>query len=156
MAYKYNEDLFADTTMTFGEHLEELRSSLFKAVVALVLGFVIGLFIGDWVVRRIQDPLVAALQTFYKDRSVLRLKNALAERKLTGQAIPPALRDPKNIDKLVVEDGLLPEEVYAFPGEIVSELRRLKVPAAESLKLPATAAGSVATRDDMLRFFLWR
>ena len=33
------DDLFKPTSMTFGEHLEELRSSLFKAVVALAIGF---------------------------------------------------------------------------------------------------------------------
>ena len=36
---KYNEDLFESTKMTFGEHLEELRRSLIKATLALVIGF---------------------------------------------------------------------------------------------------------------------
>ncbi len=31
MKNKYDEDLFAGTTMTFGEHLEELRGALFRA-----------------------------------------------------------------------------------------------------------------------------
>ena len=33
-----NEDLFQDTTMTFGEHLDELRRCLMKAVIGLVIG----------------------------------------------------------------------------------------------------------------------
>ena len=43
MHRKYNEDLFESTKMTFGEHLEELRRSLFKAVLALMIGFGIAL-----------------------------------------------------------------------------------------------------------------
>ena len=38
MPAKRDEDLFQDTTMTFGEHLEELRFSLFEAVLGLAIG----------------------------------------------------------------------------------------------------------------------
>ncbi len=47
MIRKHDEDLFKDTTMTFGEHLEELRGCLWKAVIGIVLGFLIGLLVAD-------------------------------------------------------------------------------------------------------------
>ena len=47
MAKHPDEDLFADTTMTFGEHLDELRVSLGKAVLGLLVGFIVGLFIAN-------------------------------------------------------------------------------------------------------------
>ena len=35
------KDLFDDTTMTFGEHLEALRYHLFRAIIGLVIGSVV-------------------------------------------------------------------------------------------------------------------
>ena len=47
MAKNPKEDLFADSTMTFGEHLEELRQCLFRAAIGLVVGVGFGLFLAD-------------------------------------------------------------------------------------------------------------
>ena len=65
MHRQYNEDLFETTKMTFGEHLEELRRSLIKATLALVIGFGIGLIFGGDLVRYVQTPLKAALKDYY-------------------------------------------------------------------------------------------
>ena len=56
----FDNDPFKHTSMTFGEHLDELRSALFKAGLALAIGFLIGLYFGEAVVRHIQDPMVDA------------------------------------------------------------------------------------------------
>ena len=45
MAKSRDDDLFKDSVMTFGEHLEELRSCLWKAVLGLVIGVIIGLYL---------------------------------------------------------------------------------------------------------------
>ena len=42
MAKHPNDDLFEATTMTFGQHLEELRAALFKALAGLVVGVLSG------------------------------------------------------------------------------------------------------------------
>ena len=47
MAKNPKEDLFAESTMTFGEHLEELRQCLFRAAIGLVVGVGFGLFYAD-------------------------------------------------------------------------------------------------------------
>src|SRR5262245_35440193 len=65
MPVKTDEDLFAETTMSFGEHLEELRVCLWRAVVGLMLGFFIGLAVGNWAVALIQEPLTNALEKYY-------------------------------------------------------------------------------------------
>ncbi len=62
------DDLFKESTMTFGEHLEELRACLFKSVIGLAVGFIIGLFIGRYVVQFIQQPLSKALNAYYQNR----------------------------------------------------------------------------------------
>ena len=43
MKREYDDDLFKDSTMTFGEHLEELRACLFRAAIGLAIGVLIGL-----------------------------------------------------------------------------------------------------------------
>ncbi len=51
--------------MTFGEHLEELRTSLVKAVLALVIGVLIGLLFANHLVAYVQTPLKNALEEYY-------------------------------------------------------------------------------------------
>ena len=63
---KPNDDLFADTTMSFGEHLEELRTYLIRALFGLFIGFIIGLFVSKWVVKELKEPLRKALENYYK------------------------------------------------------------------------------------------
>jgi sec-independent protein translocase protein TatC len=46
----------ADGSMTLIEHLRELRSRLFKAALALVIGFVVGYFLADVVFEIIKQP----------------------------------------------------------------------------------------------------
>ncbi len=70
MIRKYDEDLFADSTMTFGEHLEELRTCLIKALLGLLVGFGIGLYFGDAVVRIVKGPLEEGLRNHYSHGAV--------------------------------------------------------------------------------------
>lgn len=74
MAKRPNDDLFAGTTMTFGEHLEELRACLFKALIGLVIGVLAGMLIANHVVRWIQAPLSQAIERYYVETSVKRLE----------------------------------------------------------------------------------
>src|SRR5882757_8980336 len=62
---QHNEDLFEHTKMTFGEHLDELRAALFKAIFALVIGILIALTFAGKVVEYVQTPLKAALENYY-------------------------------------------------------------------------------------------
>jgi len=69
MATKKQDNLFADTTMTFGEHIEELRKSLMRALMWAVIGFFVGAYFAKYVVEGIQTPLKAALETYYLDKA---------------------------------------------------------------------------------------
>lgn len=60
-----DDDLFKESTMTFGEHLEELRSTLFRSLIGLTLAFIVGLCIGDKVVKFFETPIVDALRRYY-------------------------------------------------------------------------------------------
>ena len=57
-----NRDLFDDSTMTFGEHLEVLRVHVWKALVGLVIGVVAALFFGDKIIGVLRQPIDDALR----------------------------------------------------------------------------------------------
>jgi sec-independent protein translocase protein TatC len=57
-----SKDLFDDTTMTFGEHLEVLRVHLWKGIVGLVIGCTIAFFISRPIILAIQEPVTAAME----------------------------------------------------------------------------------------------
>jgi len=138
IARRPNDDLFADTTMTFGEHLEELRGSLFKAVLSLFAGFLIGLYVGDWIVRAIEYPLVSALEDYYAKNAFGSIKSKIEERRKSGEAIPQELDDDANIEKLIYTDRLLFEEVFISPKDLRKAMRE-----ADAGQTPA-AAGKTA------------
>ncbi|MBM3998349.1 MAG: twin-arginine translocase subunit TatC [Planctomycetes bacterium] len=74
------EDYFAHTTMTFGEHLEELRKVLFRAVIGLGIGFLIGLAVAKYVVRFIERPLERAMTEYYVRRDADAASDSLVAR----------------------------------------------------------------------------
>ena len=57
-----SKDLFDETTMTFGEHLEALRMHLFKAVIGLVIVMIGTLYWGNYLVDVIRTPIDRALK----------------------------------------------------------------------------------------------
>ncbi len=57
-----SKDLFDESTMTFGEHLEALRMHLFKAVIGLVVVSIGTLSCGNYLVGIIRTPIDRALK----------------------------------------------------------------------------------------------
>ena len=53
-------DVFAHTSMTLGEHLEELRIRLFKALGGLAVGIIVGLVFGNKIFGWLAQPLLLA------------------------------------------------------------------------------------------------
>ena len=56
-----SKDLFDDSTMSFGEHLEILRVHLWKAIIGMVICVIGTLYYGDHVIRIIRTPIDEAL-----------------------------------------------------------------------------------------------
>jgi len=120
MPRKRDEDLFRESTMTFGEHLEELRSCLFKALLWLIAGFLIGLTCASTVVGWIQIPLEKALEEHYKGFAVRRVEEQLQQLKAKGLPLPGS---PHQLAELVEAEDLLPEQVFLEPVELMQQLR---------------------------------
>ena len=99
MSQTYNEDLFDHTKMSFGDHLEELRVCLVKALIGLGIGFAIGLSIAGWVVTRIEGPLTEALDKFYQEKTELEL-----QERFGTAAVPATLLSFIEEKQLIFED----------------------------------------------------
>lgn len=59
-----SKDLFDESTMSFGQHLEALRIHLWKAIIGLVLAVVLCLFFGGHVVAFVRGPIDRALAKY--------------------------------------------------------------------------------------------
>ena len=92
--------------MTFGEHLEELRSCLFKALMGLLVGFVIGLYFADSVVLAIQVPLQKALIEFYKDKATEQVQARFGDQYAT------------ELTAIMNREDLIPDPVYLSAAAI--------------------------------------
>lgn len=64
MAKQTHEDLFEGTTMSFGEHLEELRVSLFRALAGVAIGCIVGFMLANRVVAFFQAPLKRTMEAY--------------------------------------------------------------------------------------------
>lgn len=116
---KYDEDLFKHSTMTFGEHLEELRTCLFKALIGLTLGFLFGLAIGKPVVLGLQKPLKDALETYYERQS---FDKWAADQESKGLVVDSATKKSKQIPGIDQQEHLVFDTAYFAPQKIFGEL----------------------------------
>ncbi len=118
---KYNdEDLFKGSTMTFGEHLEELRVCLFKAILGLVVGLLFGLAVGQPMVHLIERPLKNALGNYYQRQSLKNVQARLEELQEKGYRLPA---DPDELAEQVAAMGLQPRSLYINPLELAQILQ---------------------------------
>ncbi len=152
-ADNFDDDPFGHTTMTFGEHLEELRASLFKAVLALAVGFLFGLCVGNYVVRMIESPLESALQQFYKGQSLDRLREQLTVRADAGDEVAKRLLGPA-AEKLVNDEGMLCDQSFIVPQELFAELKSRYPEQLGGIELPQKE-DQAFTKKDLVPIYLW-
>jgi sec-independent protein translocase protein TatC len=150
---KYNEDLFESTKMTFGEHLEELRSALIKAVAALFIGVVIGIVFGRPLVNYIQTPLQQALQDHYIGVELRQHRSYLEQQAAQGKLAP------EQIDAAVEQykkESLFSEERYVDVWQLLESLAarfpHLKDAFPEK---PPADNGALVRREDLISLRLY-
>ena len=147
------DDLFRESTMTFGEHLGELRSCLLKSIYGLIGGFIIGLAAGGHVVSFIQRPLSHALTTYYQRESVERVQRELEKLKQSGRALPLT---PDEVKKRVEEEHMLADEVYVDPRQALQELKHAYPERFNGVPpLPPSPASAEGDKGKLIRLFLW-
>jgi len=106
-------------TMSFGEHIEELRVRLILALLGLFVGvivvFIPPLDIGSRVMRKMQEPAKVALEDFYREEY----------KKKTEQAEQEKAKSPK-LQAVIAAD--------AFVAELKKIAPTLELPEAETLE----------------------
>ena len=121
--------------MTFGEHLDELRWSLIKAIVALGIGFLIGLYppISAGLVDYVQQPLRASLKEHYRRSAEVEFRRVLEERRQAGQVVP---EDLDAAAALMAKEGLVPDERYVDVRALLAALEKAFPGIVEGAELP--------------------
>jgi sec-independent protein translocase protein TatC len=126
-----DQDLFAEeqsmATMSFGEHIEELRVRIILALLGLGIGVVVvflpPLEIATVVMKRMQDPAKKALKDFY-DQEYAR-KALQAE---TDKAVAPTLQAAIPADAFVTElKNLAPQLSLPTAGDLQGKTLNLPV-----------------------------
>lgn len=103
---KRDEDYFRDTTMTFGEHLDELRTCLIRALVGLAIGVLLGLLVGKHVVALISAPLENALGSYYQNGAIDNYKAWAQVQREQKLAVPYS---DKQMSDIVLRRGYIYE-----------------------------------------------
>ncbi len=158
MSKKHSRDLFDESTMTFGEHLEELRIRLWRAIVGLVLVTCVTMFYGDSVMAIVRKPIEDALKargqgTHIADEisqmfSVEKLKNWWNGIEAPAVEAPAKSEDstidPRTITITIKPDDLLTALHEADPNRFPAPPAK---PEATSSTAPANASMAANTND---------
>ena len=113
------DDLFEKSSMSFGEHLEELRKALGKALLWLAIGTMVGLFFANTVVNFISQPLRKKMDVFYVKQAAAKFKS------INSQAAPePLLAWMRN-------NSVMPELIFVNPDQLREVGEAGQPPAAE-------------------------
>jgi sec-independent protein translocase protein TatC len=119
---RVQDDLFESSTMTFGQHLEELRQCLFKAIFGLALGCAIGLipYISKPVVKFTTAPVESALTTYYQKQAEDRVSEQTAILREAGYDNED---DIERISGIVKNQHVSLEVVEVDPRQLLSQLQ---------------------------------
>jgi len=136
MSKTRDDEVFKDSVMTFGEHLNELRGALWRAILGLAVGVLLGFFVADAIVRFIQSPLEAALKRYYLDWYEDEL------HKINPNPTPEDLA-------LVTKREMVFERVYVDPRQLAEAIGKSQPDVVEQPR-PAESA-----RSDLKELLIW-
>ncbi|MFO1066424.1 MAG: twin-arginine translocase subunit TatC [Pirellulales bacterium] len=132
------DDLFEKSSMSFGEHLEELRRALIKSALWLALGTGLGLFAANTVVSFIKSPLEDELNKFYVEQAKFKY------RAINGV-------DPSTtLIEWMTSNSVMPERVFIDPKQVADALAQNSPtvdPKADAVKKPEPESKPAATDD---------
>jgi sec-independent protein translocase protein TatC len=117
------EDMFADTRMSFGDHLEELRTYLWRAVYGFGVAMILAIFVAYPVLRFIAAPVERQLDIFYQKRAERAIADAKAKQgEALGNAPTAFVRMAFVREQLqMVADKRPTADGNAFPRPIVGK-----------------------------------
>lgn len=121
MSQPVKEAELEHTKMSFGEHLEELRRALWKSILALIVGFLVGLCIGFPLVDYIQEPLRRTLRDYHMRRAETKQLAYLEQQRDAGVKVPENLSAAAHEQ---VVNGGVPHEYLVRTEELAASLEK--------------------------------
>jgi sec-independent protein translocase protein TatC len=115
-----NDDLFTETSMSFGEHLEELRLCFIRSIIAIAIGTCLGFAVGANVVEYIQIPVQRSLDAYQIKRTTQKIDADADIFQEQGY-------DPQAMKKVATDYHLILEERWMFPGTLEQILFQQKI-----------------------------
>ena len=114
-----DDDLFAETSMSFGEHLEELRLCFIRSLVSIAIGTLLGFAVGADVVRYIQFPVQRSLDAYHEQQNMRKIDAESEDLLKEGYS--------SEIKTKMKEYGFSRKEWWIFPGEFerIQNLQRM-------------------------------
>src|SRR5690348_11981791 len=98
MKTPFNEDdYFKGSTMSFGQHLDELRTSLIRALQGLGIAMLIGFYLAPMVVKFFKAPIERALVNYYREKALGELH------------VKHDQNSPVELENLISSSELVPE-----------------------------------------------
>ncbi len=140
-----DEQQLERTKMSFSEHLEELRTALFKSLAAWAVGTAFGLMLGWQVVDFVQVPLRDALDAYYRGQAEAAQLQRIEESDARDNHKP---EDPALAASKLADEGLVPEDLYVDPWEL-SQALGIEIPGGAKSQYPTS-------RDEMIKLRLYR
>jgi sec-independent protein translocase protein TatC len=126
IVYQYDEDFFADTRMSFGDHIEDLRRYLLRALYGFLVGLIFGFIVAFPLLKIIGQPVEAALQRYFDER-----RDALI-REVEADAVNHPLNQLKT-ENVKIRPLDLYEALRAISPALVKEV---PAPSADAPTLP--------------------
>jgi sec-independent protein translocase protein TatC len=121
-----NDDLFAETSMSFGDHLEELRLCFIRSIISIALGTLFGFVVGNYVIEYIQIPVNRSLDA-YREKQDNKKIDAEADV-LQEEGYNPLLTKA-----FMQKYGLSLEMLWIAPGGLEQALNQQKISSDVSL-----------------------
>ncbi len=149
-----DEDLFQSSTMTFGEHLEELRACLIRAAAGLAVAVLVGFFVARPVVHLIEQPLRRALGTYYGARGLETFRE-WRPRVAGGAPLPYSEAEIRD----AVENRGLSFELREVHADRLARVLRAAQPGTAEPAAPPVASGTEPAAfeiDALVPVLLWQ
>ena len=109
----HDDNFEGGVSMSFGDHLEELRKALFKALAGLIVTGIIGFVMAERVVNFFQQPLQRAMTNYLRTRAELKLMKEMNVTEL-----------PLELRTMLYDRNLIPEPLEVESGKLISSLKQ--------------------------------
>lgn len=148
-----SRDLFDESTMTFGEHLECLRTHLIRAIIGLSICVIVALFYGDSIVSIVRAPIDKALRDYGTKHGVelnvdddVKLEEPFDFMtwlkgqfgvETDGESPEATVAEPvPEIEELKTDEATLTVEAFIRPSDIARALHQLDADAFPAIEPP--------------------